>query len=173
MCYFGLSQKAVIVQYYESLSLQDANKSNEQEDSKSTTTSKVSPSVENKYQRSALDSEQSNRIASKIEMAIKTEQLYLDSQLTLHKLANHLAISANYISQTLNETLSTNFFDYVNKWRIEAAKELVIENNKTIEEIADSVGFNARSSFYKAFKLYTGITPGAYRKQAANKGANS
>ncbi|MFY8299005.1 helix-turn-helix domain-containing protein [Pseudoalteromonas sp. SS15] len=117
-----------------------------------------------KYQRSALNSEQANRIAEKINTAMQEQHLYLDPSLTLHKLAAHLSISPNYLSQTLNETLGVNFFDYVNQWRIEAAKPKIIANQDTVLDIALDVGFNARSSFYKAFKQATGQTPSEYRK---------
>ncbi len=118
-----------------------------------------------KYQRSALDAKQSNRIADKINNIMSKETLYLDSNLSLQKLANHLAISPNYISQTLNETLCTNFFDFINKWRIEAAKPKILANQDSVLTIALEVGFNARSSFYKAFKQETGQTPSEFRKQ--------
>ncbi|GMM84046.1 helix-turn-helix domain-containing protein [Pseudoalteromonas sp. MTN2-4] len=99
-----------------------------------------------KYQRSALNSEQASRIAEKINTAMQEQHLYLDPSLTLHKLAAHLSISPNYLSQTLNETLGVNFFDYVNQWRIEAAKPKIIANKDTVLDIALEVGFNARSS---------------------------
>ena len=120
-----------------------------------------------KYQRSALGSEQSDRIAAKINRVMETDKLYLDANLSLQKLASYLAISPNYISQTLNETLSINFFDFVNQWRIEAAKPKIIANQDTVLNIALDVGFNARSSFYKAFKQETGQTPSEFRKMAS------
>lgn len=120
--------------------------------------------IAKKYQRSALSKEQAQRIADKINAAMAQEQLHLDSSLSLHKLAQHLAISANYISQTLNETMATNFFDFVNKWRIETAKPKIIANEDTVLNIALEVGFNARSSFYKVFKKETGKTPTEFRK---------
>jgi YesN/AraC family two-component response regulator len=120
-----------------------------------------------KYQRSALGSEQSDRIAAKINTVMATDKLYLDANLSLQKLASYLAISPNYISQTLNETLSINFFDFVNQWRIEAAKPKIIANQDTVLNIALEVGFNARSSFYKAFKQETGQTPSEFRKMAS------
>lgn len=117
-----------------------------------------------KYQRSALDKEQSLRIADKISKVMEVEELHLDSSLSLHKLAQHVAIPPSYISQTLNETMGTNFFDFVNKWRIESAKPKIIANEDTVLNIALEVGFNARSSFYKVFKKETGKTPTEYRK---------
>ncbi|WDD99634.1 helix-turn-helix domain-containing protein [Thalassomonas actiniarum] len=120
-----------------------------------------------KYQRSALSEEQALRIAEKINTVMAQEQLYLDSTLSLNKLAQHLAISPNYISQTLNETLDSTFFDFINQWRIKSAKPMIIENKANVLTIALEVGFNARSSFYKAFKKETGMTPGDFRKSHA------
>jgi AraC-like DNA-binding protein len=120
--------------------------------------------TDTKYDRSALSKDQAQRIADKISEAMEQEQLHLDSSLSLHKLARHVAISPNYISQTLNETMGTNFFDFVNKWRIETAKPKIIANEDTVLNIAMEVGFNARSSFYKVFKKETGKTPTEFRK---------
>ena len=117
-----------------------------------------------KYQRSALGKDQAQRIADKINATMAQEQLHLDSSLSLNKLARHVAISPNYISQTLNETMDTNFFDFVNKWRIETAKPKIIANKETVLNIAMDVGFNARSSFYKVFKKETGQTPTEFRQ---------
>ena len=116
-----------------------------------------------KYQRSALGEDQSIRIAAKIDAAMKSDQLFLDPALSLHKLARHVAISPSYISQTLNETIGKSFFDYVNQMRVEYAKPHIIEGKETVLAISLRAGFNARSSFYKAFKLETGQTPSAFR----------
>lgn len=104
-----------------------------------------------------------SRIAGKIEAAMARDQLYLDPALSLHKLARHLAVSPNHISQTLNETIGASFFDYVNGWRVRAAEPRIIEGRETVLAIALGVGFNTRSSFYKTFRRVTGQTPGAFR----------
>lgn len=118
-----------------------------------------------KYQRSALSAKQAQRIANKISAAMENEHMHLDPNLTLSKLALILAISPNYISQTLNETMGTTFFDYVNHWRIHFAKPKILANTDSVLNIALEAGFNARSSFYKAFKQETGFTPTEYRKR--------
>ena len=120
-----------------------------------------------KYQRSALTADQAGRIAARLEAAMARDQLYLDPALSLHSLAQRLSISPNHVSQTLNETLGESFFDYVNRWRVLAAQPMVRSGTSTILDIALSVGFNTRSSFYKTFRRVTGLTPGAYR--AANE----
>lgn len=116
-----------------------------------------------KYQRSALRDDQARRIAARIELAMERDRLYLDPTLSLHKLARHLAVSPNHVSQTLNETIGTSFFDYVNRWRVSAAEPQILAGRETILAIALAVGFNTRSSFYKTFGRVTGQTPQAYR----------
>ena len=125
----------------------------------------VGPQAQNpvKYQRSALAEPQSLRIAAKLQQAMQSELLYLDETLTLYKLAEHLAVPAHYLSQTLNQTLQMSFFEYVNQARVEAAKEKLRQSDESVITIALSVGFNARSSFYKAFKANTGQSPAQYR----------
>jgi len=117
-----------------------------------------------KYQRSALDEQQSSRIAEKIEKSMRDDELFLDASLSLQKLAKHIFTSPNYISQTLNETLEMNFFDYVNKYRVDAAKRMLAQSDDTVLDIAMSVGFNSKSSFYTAFKKEAEQTPSQYRK---------
>lgn len=116
-----------------------------------------------KYQRSALGEQQSARIAAKLQDAMQSELLYLDETLTLYKLAEHLAVPAHYLSQTLNQQLQLSFFEYVNQARVEAAKQKLKQSDDSVLSIAMSVGFNARSSFYTAFKADTGQSPAQFR----------
>ncbi|WP_125779326.1 helix-turn-helix transcriptional regulator [Pseudoalteromonas rubra] len=123
----------------------------------------LSEGTGSKYHKSALDESQSARIVNKITHAMQDNQLYLDADLTLQKLSQISGVSPNYLSQVLNETLQMNFFDFVNHWRIEASKARLLTSQDSVLHIALEVGFNARSSFYKAFKKETGLTPGEYR----------
>jgi AraC-like DNA-binding protein len=120
--------------------------------------------IKKKYQKSALDSAQSERIAMKLDAAMQNQQLYLQPELSLPLLAKQIQVPANYLSQTLNENLKESFFDYVNRCRVEYAKTLLMQDTHTILDVAMESGFNAKSSFYKAFKHITGQTPGQYGK---------
>ncbi|MBZ9613474.1 helix-turn-helix domain-containing protein [Rheinheimera maricola] len=123
-----------------------------------------------KYQRSALGETQAQRIAAKVQQAVHSGQLYLDPALTLYKLAEHIGVSAQYLSQTLNQTLQQSFYDYINEARIAAAMQQLQQTDDSVLTIAMAVGFNARSSFYKAFKNCTGLTPAEYRAQRSMPG---
>ncbi len=127
------------------------------------------PAAPAKYERSGVSGEQAARLAKKIDAAMRDGQLYLEPDLSLHRLAQHVRAPAHRVSQILNETIGETFFDYVNRWRIEAAKPLVSAGEQTVLAIALEVGFNARSSFYKAFRRETGLTPTAYRQHAGEK----
>ena len=120
--------------------------------------------TDEKYQRSALDQSHSKRIAQKLDALMETQKVYLDANISLTKLSSMTGISPNYLSQTLNETLGQSFFDYINGWRIQRSKVLLIESKMSVLEVALEVGFNARSSFYKAFKQITQKTPSEYRQ---------
>lgn len=138
--------------------------SGEMEEAKSTDTEIAdTASGKKKYQRSALGEQQSLRIAEKLQHAMHSDRLYQDEALTLYKLAEYLAVPAHYLSQTLNQTLQMSFFEFVNQARVEAAKQKLRQSDESVLTIAMSVGFNARSSFYKAFKANTGQTPAEFR----------
>ena len=117
-----------------------------------------------KYEKSALDDDRLQRIASKVEAAMAQDQLYRDPYLSLWDLAKHIGVTSHYVSQALNTRLNKSFFDLVNGWRIKDAVEQLNATDETILVIAYDVGFNSRSAFYKAFKRETGKTPSDLRK---------
>lgn len=117
-----------------------------------------------KYEKSALSSEASARIARKLRAAMEQDKLHRDPNLSLWALARHIGASPNYISQTLNEVIGESFFDFVNGHRVAEAMTRLSDSNDTVLTITYDVGFNARSSFYNAFKRVTGQTPTHYRK---------
>lgn len=121
-----------------------------------------------KYEKSALDPERAQRIAGKLRSAMARDQLYRDANLSLASLSKHVGVTTNYVSQTLNAFLGVSFFDFVNEWRVQAAKPMIVEGSQPITFIAYEVGFNSRSSFYAAFKKNVGMTPSQYVKDTAD-----
>ena len=122
-----------------------------------------------KYEKSALSLEASERLSRKLRNAMEVDHLHRDANLSLWALAKHTGASSNYISQTLNEVIGENFFDFVNSYRIAEAKTLLETTNESVLNITYDVGFNARSSFYNAFKRHTGQTPTSYRKNLSKR----
>ncbi|NBN62411.1 helix-turn-helix transcriptional regulator [Pannonibacter tanglangensis] len=123
--------------------------------------------AEPRYQRSALDGERMKRIAAKIERTMAQDRLYRNHALNLRNLSDHLKVSENYLSQVLNDYIGSNFYEYVNRWRIREACELLSRTSARIIDIGEDVGFNSRSTFNAAFRKETGQTPSDYRAAVA------
>jgi AraC-like DNA-binding protein len=99
---------------------------------------------------------------------IKTERVFLQKDLTIYDVAKALNTNSNYISNILNNMLDCNFVTFINSYRIDEAKKIVVSkdySNYTIEAISEIVGFNSKSAFNNAFKNRVGITPSDDKKQ--------
>ncbi|NER13166.1 helix-turn-helix domain-containing protein [Leptobacterium flavescens] len=123
---------------------------------------KVIPFI--KYKKTGLTQSHSLELKDRLLMIMEKEKPFLENDLRLEDLAKSLSLSRHHMSQVINEHFQMSFFDYINQHRIEEAKELLIKNREdlNISQIAYSVGFNNRVSFYKAFKKFTGTTPSDY-----------
>jgi AraC-like DNA-binding protein len=107
-----------------------------------------------------------------LEQVMEREQLHLDPDLSLPKLAEHLNATVNYVSQAINAGLQSTFFDYVNRKRVDEALALIQSDagpHSAMLDIALAVGFNSTSTFYSAFRKVTGVTPGAYRRRVTRQ----
>lgn len=119
-----------------------------------------------KYANSPLDEPTRKRILGKLHAIMETEKRYAQSNFSLRQLSEQLHESSHYLSQVLNQDLQLSFYEWVNRYRVEAAKQLLVScADKTILTIAEEVGFNSKSTFNAAFRQYTGITPSEFRQQ--------
>ncbi|MBZ4034194.1 helix-turn-helix domain-containing protein [Flavobacterium sp. 17A] len=113
-----------------------------------------------------IDDEKNKQIESLKDFMIKNEP-YLDCSLTIQDLAEQLKMPVKDLSTLINLYMNKHFFDFVNEYRIEKAKEMLkdpLQKELTIQEILYKVGFNSKSSFSASFKKYTGKTPSDFRK---------
>ncbi|MDX1912491.1 MAG: AraC family transcriptional regulator [Saprospiraceae bacterium] len=125
------------------------------------------PGAPAKYRNSGLTPEASRSLLQNLQLLMREERAYHDSEISLDKLALRLHASKHHVSQVINEQLGASFFDYINQLRIEEAKTLLAETTRSdfhIIEIAYAVGFNNKVSFNAAFKKATGMTPTEYRR---------
>lgn len=119
-----------------------------------------------KYEKSRLTDQQKNQIKSQLINLVEQEKPYLNPNLTLNDLADRMNIHYKTLSQVLNEVVGKNFFDFINGYRIEEAKNLLADSEeagRTVLEILYQVGFNSKSVFNTAFKKHTGLTPTEFR----------
>jgi AraC-like DNA-binding protein len=92
---------------------------------------------------------------------------YLDPELTLSQLAKELNVSRSFLSQVINEGVGDNFYNFINKYRVEQVKQLMSDprvKNFNMLGIALEAGFKSKSTFNLIFKRFTGLTPTEYRK---------
>ena len=119
-----------------------------------------------KYEKSKLTNQKKEEYLSKLRLYIEQEKPFLKPSVTLNDFARHLNIPVRDLSQVINEYLHKNFYDLINSYRIEEAKNLLkTSSNSTILEILFEVGFNSKSAFNTAFKKHTGFTPTRYRNK--------
>ncbi len=88
----------------------------------------------------------------------------ISRSISLNLLADTLGMSPGYLSQYFKKAVGMNFVNFVQKMRIENAKGLMLDRDKSINEIAILSGFGSASTFIKTFKKYEGITPGQFIK---------
>lgn len=112
----------------------------------------------------------SERAVSTIELAKQYIEDHLPEDLSLDMVAAQVFISPKYMSKLFKEELGVTYTDYVTSRRMERAKELIENNNMTIERIASSVGYGTTAYFIKRFKEMYGCTPGHYLRNIASAG---
>jgi len=120
-----------------------------------------------KYEKSNLTEEKSIIYLTRLLEVMKNERLFTDSNLKIQHLAEKMKIPGYQLSQLINEQLNQNFYDFVNRYRINDAKSKLQDPNQShysIFGIALDVGFNSKSAFNTAFKKHTGLTPSDFRE---------
>ncbi|PJZ55106.1 AraC family transcriptional regulator [Leptospira adleri] len=118
------------------------------------------------YEKSTLGRLDTKVLKERIASIMEVEKVYLDPNLNLKSMADRLEISAHQLSELLNQHLNTNFNSFVNGYRIEEAKKLLLNaRQKTILTIAFESGFNSLSVFNATFKREAGVAPSYFRKQ--------
>lgn len=116
-----------------------------------------------------ISSQKMEQIASKLSNAMADNELFKDDELSLNSLSLSISVSENHISETLSQFLNTNFFQFVNSFRIEEAQTLLSNSDMLVSTIAYEVGFKSKSTFNSAFKKVVGTTPTAFKKRQQPK----
>jgi len=119
-----------------------------------------------KYEKSTLTSEASDAYYQKLKAVMKTEKPFLQSDLTMPGLAKQLSISPHHLSRVINEKFQQNFFEFINRCRVEEAKQMLLDpqsQHLNIAAIGLEAGFNSISAFNAAFKKHAGMTPSQFR----------
>lgn len=121
-----------------------------------------------KYKKSGLSEDAKDNMMERIKTAMESCEEIYSPEFSINTLAQLLDTNYKYVSQVINERTNGNFSTFVNTYRIKEACRRInggIMKNYTIEALSNSVGFRSRMSFFKAFKLQTGLTPSEYIRQ--------
>ncbi|WP_299252738.1 AraC family transcriptional regulator [uncultured Aquimarina sp.] len=108
-----------------------------------------------------------SKIITQLYILMDKEELYKNPLLSRLDLATRLETSEGYLSQIINQEINKSVVQFVNEYRIEAAKNLLqnpVFNKYSIEAIGLEAGFKSKSVFYSTFKTNLGMSPGAFRK---------
>ncbi len=124
-----------------------------------------------KYSKSRIQNLDVPILIADLERVMEDEKLYADEDLSLERVAATLGVTAEQLSELLNNIIGSDFRSYVNRFRVDAARRLLVEEpGRGILSIAFAVGFNSKTSFNRNFKQLVGSTPADYRSERLEAG---
>ena len=104
---------------------------------------------------------------NELEKLMLEEKIYRNPDLSRDDVAEKLGISSGYLSQVLKNASDKNFSEYVNNYRVKAAKNMLSDSTFdkfSIHAIGEEAGFKSRSAFYNSFQKSVGQSPGNFKK---------
>ena len=93
---------------------------------------------------------------------------FLNENLSLSLLAEKSEILQSHISQVINQHFQMHFYDFINRYRVEEAKEKLSSSDfdhLSVLGIAFDCGFKSKSSFNRYFKKHTGVSPTEFKNK--------
>lgn len=107
---------------------------------------------------------QKDKLAVKIRMII--EENFTQPYLGLNYISEQVNVSTSYVSKVFKDEYGIGVVEYMNRMRIDKAKQIMEKERFTVKEIAEMVGFTSDIHFIRSFKKYENITPGVWKKQS-------
>ncbi len=121
---------------------------------------------ENKKQ--LIPDDEFEELKQKLSLLMDNDMPYLNGELNLLKLSDLLEITSHELSYLINNGFNENFFQFVNKYRVEYAKKILknpTRKKDSMLSIAFESGFNSKTSFNTIFKKITNLTPTEFRNK--------
>lgn len=125
----------------------------------------------NTTKRKILSDEELIELKSKLNVLMKEKHLYLNHDINLASLSEEMKITPHQLSYIINNGFNQNFFQFINAYRIDKAKSLLLDkssNKLTILGIAYESGFSSKTAFNTTFKKLTNQTPSEFKKQSTS-----
>lgn len=122
------------------------------------------------FEHIASDNKTGDELPEKIKSIFEQKELYRLPHLKLQDVADELGTNRSYVSACINNHYGCNFSQLLIRYRLSAAKDLLQNSSMTVQEITEHVGFNTRTSFYRAFKenVDESLSPVEWRRVNGN-----
>ena len=124
-----------------------------------------------KYQKVKVDEDECAEIVQRMKDYIERNKVYTNVDLKMKDLADVLHLSAPKLSQVFNLYLKENYYDFINRYRLNEFKRLIEEGaykRFTITSLSEQCGFK-KSNFFSTFRKVEGMTPNEYMKKKGIK----
>jgi two-component system response regulator YesN len=112
----------------------------------------------------ALAIHNQSRVKRVVEQAEEYIRRNYTHDITLNDISVEVFVSPQYLSRIFHCEKGISFIEYLNRYRIDRAKELLHEKNIPITEVSSEAGYNDYKYFSNVFKKYAGLTPRDFRK---------
>lgn len=115
--------------------------------------------------------EDEEAIGKSIDTLMLEQHFYLNKDLNIGDVAIKTCTNRTYVSKYINDKYNCSFSAYINKLRIEYAKELLASLPKStkLSQIAEESGFASEQTFFRNFKKMVGITPAEWKSNAPDQ----
>lgn len=136
-----------------------------------TATEETQNPVNKKIKPRRLSNEQVSSLSEQLDSLMVNDKIFLDNEINLTTVAEKLGISIHDTSCLINEVTGSNFYNFINRHRVEEAKKLSTSSKMdklNMLGIAFESGFNSKTTFNTAFKKLVGISPSEYAKKQKN-----
>lgn len=110
----------------------------------------------------------------KVQQGMQEQKLFLKQNLNIDEFSRRINLPVKEVSAVINKHYGTNFFEFMNSYRVEEAKRLLTDAqhaDMTVMDVLLHAGFNSKSAFHRFFNRLVGMSPTEYRKQSMNKEA--
>ncbi|MEL4306850.1 helix-turn-helix domain-containing protein [Joostella sp. CR20] len=117
-----------------------------------------------KYSSTNTTEEEIQKICNDIQNGFVVQKLHQNENLTLGDFSSKINYSRHQVTEAISIGLQTNFYDLVNKYRINTFIEILKKSpNQNITDVFYESGFKSKATFYKYFKKYQNMSPKAFK----------
>lgn len=105
----------------------------------------------------------------KVQEGMEIQKLFLKQNLNIDEFSKRINLPVKEVSAVINKHYGTNFFEFMNSYRVEEAKRLLSDSQNadmTVMDVLLQAGFNSKSAFHRFFSRLVGMSPTEYRKQS-------